>query len=197
MPDARRDPVNLSANSAHTRCVRATRAREYDIQPSHAPIRPPAVAAGADSKRRAGAPTSGREAGERPGREDGVLLQEADLVTALFEAASPDAELLAAAEARLRHWPEEAGGDSREVDWGEVGERLRAALVGLLAARALGPVTASRCWITARGRGLLRHRAEGIDGSLPARFPEYRRRVESRRIDGRPDPRHDAFLAGM
>lgn len=128
---------------------------------------------------------------------DDVLLHEADLMTALLEAASPDVELLPAAEAGLRHWLGEAGEDPAKVDWKEVHERLRAALVELLAARALEPVTASRYRITARGRELLRHRSEGIDESLLARFPEYRRWAESRRVDGEADPRHDAFLAGM
>ncbi len=129
--------------------------------------------------------------------DEGVLLHEADLVTALLEAASPDVELIPAAEARLRHWLVEAGEDPGRVEREELRGRLRAALVELLAARALEPVTASRYRLTARGRELLRHRAEGIDESRLARFPEYRRWAEGRRVDGGADPRPEAFLAGM
>lgn len=129
--------------------------------------------------------------------EEGLLLQEPDLMLAVLRAASHGpARAQDAIDRLLVNLA--AAGEPPPAEPDELRARLDAAIDLLVGAAALVPVEHARFQITERGMALLTDFPDGVDQSVLHRFTEFRSHVAAHSHHATPDDvRLPAFEAGM
>lgn len=132
--------------------------------------------------------------------EEPILLHEPNLMRAILRAAQHGpagrAEALAELMATLR-----TAREPIPPDGGELEERLDEALRLLVGAAALAPEAAGRYRLTERGAELLARHPDGIDQTVLAADPEFRRFLARQHLAARgagaDEQQLDAYFAGM
>lgn len=129
--------------------------------------------------------------------DEGLLLQEPDLMLALLRAASEaPAQVDDAVERLLANLA--VAGEPPPAELDELRTRLNEATALLIGAGALATTGGDRFRITGRGTALLANYPDGVDQSVLHRFPEFRAYVAVHSHHETPDDvRLPAFEDGM